>query len=521
MILLEKLGLSPPGKADIARVQKDKRLVAVEHHHYKIGERWFLFNVNALEVVPSVPEDRVVLAAANAGASRAELEAAAQLAGLTAKIAKQRVRNLMKHGFLVASGTPLQLAKSGHLTNYATFMVNVSQRCNLTCPYCYVAKGHFDYIEKPIPKMRTETADLLVGRLYDLFPGLGTYGYHFYGGEPLLNFSAIEKIVAVAEETAKATGTNADFHITTNGTLLTRDIADFMDRHRFTVFFSIDGNEEQHDELRKYIRGGGSYRDVERNLAYLRTKPGVHLIGSTVIRKGVRLGEALKKLQAHGASQCKAERVRLKDDDGLALSGEQHASYLSDIESLVDHYTECLQQARKPMDFRLSSKILQMLTRTRREFFCPAGERMFGVAANGEIYPCALHVGRPQSKLGDVATGIDPELQKNFRKRFSPQEQKDCKTCWTRHLCGGGCSAMVDRFGHEDCASLRAESEAAIAVYQHFAETDPVRLLGLVSPKVVQWMDGALDDPQALMPTEPAALRVRPEHHGDETRGPH
>lgn len=78
---------------------------------------------------------------------------------------------------------------------------------------------------------------------------------------------------------------------------------------------------------------------------------------------------------------------------------------------------------------------------------------------------------------------------------------------------------MVDRFGHEDCSSLRAESEAAIAIYQHFAETDPTRLLGLVSPKIVKWVNHEIDEPEELLPTEPAALRVRNEDFPEVDHG--
>jgi uncharacterized protein len=363
--------------------------------------------------------------------------------------------------------------------------------------------------------MRADTAAQIVDKIHESFPGLSTYGYHFYGGEPLLNFRAIRQIVEEAQTKARETSTRCDFHITTNGTLLSREIADFMDQHRFTVYFSIDGDQQNHDQLRKYINGRGSYADVEANLAYLRTKPGIHLIGSSVIRKGFRLSKALDHLQQHGANQCKAERVRLQDDDVLSLSGDLHDEYLRDIEGLVDHYIDYLSSGRKPMDFRLSSKILQVFTKKRRSFFCPAGDRMFGISADGEIYPCALHVGRPQSKLGDLSNGIDRDKQRAFRAKFSPENQSACRTCWTRHLCGGGCSAMVDRFGHEDCESLRAESEAAIAIFQHFAEDDPLKLLGLVSPKVVKWVNGELKKPADLTPSESAAQRVHEAAGGD------
>ena len=468
-----------------------------------------LFDVNALTVLRSSPLDGVALkAASGGGASVHELVDRLVAGGADRSEAQARIEVLCEHRFLLPEGEEPELPPVGRPSAHATFMVNVAQRCNLTCPYCYVNKGLFDYEEKPIARMQAPTADGIVDQIHTAFPGFETYGYHFYGGEPLMNFDAIERVVAAAVTKAEATNTKAEYFITTNGTLLTKSVADFMDAHRFTVYFSIDGDQETHDELRKFVNGRGSFKVVEKNLAYLRTKPGVHLIGSSVIRKGFPLEKAIDLLESHGARQCKAERVRLFDDDELALRGSEHAAYLSDIEALFDEYVDALDAGRKPMDYRLTSKVLQLLTKTRRDFFCPAGERMYGVSADGEVYPCALHVGRPQSKLGDLATGVDPERRKAFRSKFSWQSQPDCQGCWTRHLCGGGCSAMVDRFGHENCASLRAESEAAIAIYQHFADEDVVRLYGLVSPKIAKWVSGEIDDADELAPTEAAAQKV-------------
>jgi uncharacterized protein len=494
------------------RPHPGQRLRAAPHHRFQLRGRWYLFDVEALTALASEPVDGVLLSRARApdgdGASTAELVAAAVAAGSTPDEAASRLAVLAEGGLLLADGQPPEPAAPREPSPHITFMVNVAQRCNLTCSYCYVREGQFDYAEPPIRRMRAETADGLVDRIHALFPGFSTYAFHFYGGEPLLNFEVIQRVVGRAEAAAAAGGTRTDYYITTNGTLCTPEVADFFDRHRFTVYYSIDGDEATHDEERRYANGRGSYADVEANLAYLRTRPGVHLIGSSVVRKGVTLEAAMEKLEDHGARQCKAERVRLRDEEALALVGAEHDGYLADIEGLFDHYVNALAARRKPMDFRLSSKILQLLTRSRRDFFCPAGERMFGVAASGELYPCALHVGRPQSRLGHIATGVDRDAQRAFRERFSADGQDVCRSCWNRRLCGGGCSAMVDRFGHEDCDALRAESEAAIAVYQHFAETDPTFLYGLVSPKVVEWVQGALDDPDELAPTEPHAERV-------------
>lgn len=484
-------------------------LRAVAYHYFVSRESHYLFDIDRVIAYDSCAEDQLLLQAAN-DLERSTLDSIVARARERSPSTPEetlalRAELLVSRGMLVREDETVKPAQQAPGSDYATFMVNVSQRCNLTCPYCYVKEGHFDYAEVPIPRMPIKQAGNIVEHIHRHFPGLRIYGYHFYGGEPLLNFNAIKTIVESAEEKAQETGTETDYHITTNGTLLTDEIADFMDKHRFTVYYSIDSDETTHDELRKYRNGKGSYRDVSRNLELLRDRTGVHLIGSSVVREDNSLTNALDKLMTTGASQCKAERVRLKDEDPLALVDDAFAGYLEDIRELADLYIDQIAASRKPVDYRLTSKILQLLTHKRRDFFCPAGDRMFGVSANGELYPCALHVGRPQSVLGSVEQGPDSEKVAAFRQKFSADGQAVCRTCWNRTLCGGGCSAMVDRFGHEKCDSLRAESEAAIIVYQHFAQTDPLQLLALVSPKTVKWANGELDDPDELAPTEPAA----------------
>lgn len=481
-------------------------LKAGEHHRFSLGEQWYLFGINSLIVLPSSDLDHEIFKVAGNGCRYADiLNGVSSTPGSRSQVIK-RLNTLIANKFLLAPNDSERWAETRPSTNYATFMVNVTQRCNLTCSYCYVNKGEFDYPEKPVARMATDTADSLVDKIYGLFPDFKTYCYHFYGGEPLMNFDTIQRIVATADRKARQTRTTTEYHITTNGTLLDARVADFMDAHRFTVYFSIDGDQRTHDELRKYINGKGSFRTVRKHLQYLRSKKRVHLIGSSVIRKGFSLESALKHLEQYGAQQCKAERVRLHDMEDLALQGKEHDDYLRDIRGLVDHYIGNLSRYRKPMDFRLSSKILQLLTKVRRTFFCPAGERMFGISADGELYPCALHVGRPQSKMGDLNTGLDTIKQEAFRARFGWEGQEECRGCWNRHLCGGGCSAMVDRFGHEDCDALRMESEAAIAIYQHFSEKDPSKLFGLISPKLVQWIDGKLPKPPSRSEPENAPV---------------
>lgn len=459
--------------------------LAAPHHHFTVDGESYFFASESLHVLRGTPLTQAIMRRAGSDAFTGSPEPVFDGEELAAQT--ERLHEL---GFLRYPGeaTAEPDVESGAAV---TFMINVSQRCNLTCSYCYVNEGQFDYPERPIKRMKRETFGALVPRIFALFPNLQSYSFHYYGGEPLMNFPAIETISCAAVEHARAREVEVHFYITTNGTLIDDKIADFFDRLRFNVYFSIDGDKETHDQYRKYRDGRGSFDDVIRNFRLLRARPHVHMIGSSVVRDGFSLGEAIGFLAQQGADSCKAERVRLNDGVAGALSERGRERYLRDTRDLIRHYVEEISVGRMPMDYRLTPKILQLLLRKRRNFFCLAGERMFGIAANGEIYPCALHVGRAQGLLGSLADGVNAELAKDFRRRFSADTQPRCGECWARNLCGGGCSAMVDRFGHDDCEALRAEAEAAIVVYAYFAESDPLQLLALVDPRIVSWMNDA------------------------------
>ena len=63
-----------------------------------------------------------------------------------------------------------------------TLEVSVTEKCNLGCPYCYVAN-------RPT-WMTPEVFDNALPELYNLMKRSGDAEYHvsFFGGEPLLNF---------------------------------------------------------------------------------------------------------------------------------------------------------------------------------------------------------------------------------------------------------------------------------------------------------------------------------------------
>jgi uncharacterized protein len=101
----------------------------------------------------------------------------------------------------------------------------------------------------------------------------------FYGGEPLLAPDVLRTAVAHAEQYAPV---ELLFALTTNGTLLSGDIVDFLVQHNVHILVSLDGDLVNHDRNRRFPDGSGSFGIVCRNLRIFRDRypdyPGIRLI---------------------------------------------------------------------------------------------------------------------------------------------------------------------------------------------------------------------------------------------------
>lgn len=130
---------------------------------------------------------------------------------------------------------------------------NCTQRCNLECAHCYARSDSATCPEE----LTTVQAKTMIDDLADF----GCPVLLFSGGEPL-----VRKDVPELAEYARSKGLRAV--ISTNGTLMTRELADRLQQIGLSyVGISIDGAEATHDCFRCKK---GAYRDAVRGIRICR-----------------------------------------------------------------------------------------------------------------------------------------------------------------------------------------------------------------------------------------------------------
>src|SRR5580693_573813 len=251
-----------------------------EFHGFESGGRRFLYLVPAgaiFEVDPSAATLIDRLAEGEAGYKILLADLVAR--GLESADAEELLEEMYQARVVVA-GKFEPDAPQNAPANFPlqTLVLNLTNQCNLSCQYCYEFGDDKVATPEGKPKfMDLETAKASVDFLLEQSAGRKSVHITFFGGETLMNFPLLKNVVAYANAKASEQGRSIDFSLTTNATLLTPTIIEFLSANRIGVTVSMDGPKEMHDSLRVFANGKGSYDIIEPKVRELiqnhRTRP--------------------------------------------------------------------------------------------------------------------------------------------------------------------------------------------------------------------------------------------------------
>lgn len=341
-------------------------------------------------------------------------------------------------------------------------LVNTTQECNLSCPYCFVHQGRFSYNQEREKKLSPGIARQLIRALPGAIPAATEYCIHFYGGEPLMNPEAIDAAVLAAKELKD---TRFTFSITTNGTMDPGTSIPILAKGNFSVILSIDGPSHIHDAVRRDTDGNPTHAKVLEFLYRIKKEYRLFVRGSSVVRHGWPLRDAERYLETLPVDAIKAQAVRLPANHPLSLTAEERDQYFADLEAIAGSVIDNIRTEKLPRDDRFNSRVLQLVCSSRRDSFCGAGISIFGMSCDGTIYPCVLHAGNKNLELGHISDPGYGWVAKGQEWVRSRERRTECKQCWALPLCGGGCPAMLAVCGEDECDYTRKVCELSMAIY--------------------------------------------------------
>lgn len=147
---------------------------------------------------------------------------------------------------VLSSGAPKKIFPSVPEKTFPIqrIVLNTTNQCNLACGYCYEYSDDKIATTKDKPKFMSDlVAKAAIDTLIKESSGRKALHVTFFGGETLLNFPLMKESVQYATHEAATIGKSVDFSLTTNATLLTEEIADFLAEYRIGVTVSIDGDK--------------------------------------------------------------------------------------------------------------------------------------------------------------------------------------------------------------------------------------------------------------------------------------
>ena len=145
-------------------------------------------------------------------------------------------------------------ARSGDVVK--ALCLHVAHTCNLNCDYCFASQGKY-HGQRAL--MSFEVGKQALDFLMDHSGSRRNLEVDFFGGEPLMNWDVVKRLVAYARSVEKERGKNFRFTLTTNGMLIDDDVIDFANREMSNVVLSLDGRKEINDRKRVDYAGKGSY----------------------------------------------------------------------------------------------------------------------------------------------------------------------------------------------------------------------------------------------------------------------
>jgi uncharacterized protein len=310
----------------------------------------------------------------------------------------------------------------------------MTKACNLACSYCYVQQDGrlsgkcitWEVIEKALCTLFSCKDDL-------------SHTVTFFGGEPLLQFNLMRKTIEYTKQCCK----KPRFSVTTNGTLLSPGVCEYLVENDVNLIVSYDGPCSIHDHYRKDMFGNGSHVKVMRGLYNMRDAYSHQGKANRIALRGTfgpefaqlvtRVNDMHNLLDKNLCASITIEPYEFVSDTMYGISLSDEALLREEYTQVTDFLIKRIVLNKKASFNQIMLYVKRLLSPTLHFTECGAGCGFVSVGTDGVIYPCH----REGTPIGHIDSGFCSE--RDVWEATHKADNPDCHSCDLFGICGGPC----------------------------------------------------------------------------------
>ncbi|MCU0289287.1 MAG: radical SAM protein [Acidobacteria bacterium] len=427
------------------------------------------------------------------------------------KSSYDKIKNAVEEHGLFSNFRPQKVAlgirepgdvKKLHEHGLKQLLLEITRSCNLCCSYCHASGKYSDTAALP-SEMSNETCRKTIDFFCANSQKSEAPFISFYGGEPLLRFDLIKESVEYVRKTYGKE--KYSFNITSNGTLLNKDIIDFFIQHDIRLMVSLDGPEKINNRYRLYKAGGSSsdmFQTIMKNLAFIKKYNKDYYtrnisISSVLTPPFDDIDEILEFFSSHEIFN----EIRTGNGIRSSLVDTSETTFIEDFDLqesmkglryVYDKFLERLKEAildnkmhRITIEKTFMHSILNNLAKRQIKHLydfmhplgaCHLGLRRVFVNTAGDFYICE-RCGN-NYKIGCIGPGFDYDQIAGYYRKFE-EVMEDCRDCWALIHCDrcwaqlGNLDKFIGKQKELFCNSKKYIIENAFKVYTELLKKNP------------------------------------------------
>lgn len=375
------------------------------------------------------------------------------------------VRYLARRGFLVPREADeyrrfqYDFGRQQYRNDILEMILLSSEDCNFRCKYCYEKFAH--------GTMKPEVREGIKKMVESRVESIRHLGIGWFGGEPLYGLEAIEDLAPFFLEKVEEHSLSYHSHMTTNGYLLTPDVAEKLLSWKILKYqITLDGPQEFHDRNRPTRTGQDTFWTIFGNLKALRERPEPYQVDIRINFDNDNRQEVVRLIDLVATELGSDQRFRLRfypvgrwggaNDGNLSVCGIDEAEV----------FKLGMKKEARERGLPLADDI-KKANRFGTQVCYAARPNHFLIGSDGKVMKCTVVLSdNDVNVVGQITADGGMELDSNKMALWTnPWFAADgqCQKCVLLPSCQGfGCPWVRVRGNERPCPPMRSNLKAEL-----------------------------------------------------------